>query len=608
MVKSEQRGHALAACVAAALLVLGAAVLLRLPWLGTTHYASGDEVLWGLQARNLAAHPLLLLNPSAAMVPPEELTPATRYPLFVRSSAYPVLIAVPIALLGPDHFSLRIVNCLFGIALVPLVFWVGRMTLGRAQGVAAALALATLPAAVMFSRMAYNESVVAALALAALGIAYRKDKLGGPRQAALVGLLVGYAYLVKAIEVMVIALPALAILLLWRREPRLWRWTAVALGVAAAVVLLPIAVKALLTPWALPNALRTLGFNYGVPWRQPFDFYFLYLVGEFSLLLPFIACGVLGVLRRSTQTGADRRALVWLVIALMVLPMSIPQVKKDTYSLMLMPALALLAGEGIVFASRLREQGRGWAAAGGAALLALPLLALALGWAPQSNHGSFLMAGQRFMDHWWPLALGAVLIANAVLVAAALWGRLRKIFPPAVAAGALAAAVALVSGGVTWFGIAQGQRDLVELNRYRNDDWQCAALASLQDEIRRAWPGRDLLVGVRAHANDVAYHGATRRRVRYLDLRRERQLESTLARIEGHRYPFIADSLRPRLTRFGKNPGLGERMSPLARRTYEAILERYKDVTDWFRNRYGLEASVRVYCLRHVDPTVLDLY
>lgn len=599
---SEKRKPFGLATILLVLVLLGISVFLRIPWLGTEHYASGDEVLWGLVAKNVFVHPLLFLNPSHTQTLPDEITSDTRYPLFVRSSAYPALIAVPVGIFGPDHFTLRIVHCLFGIALVLLIFWVGRLTLGYAQGAAAALAFATLPAAVMMSRMAYNENAVAAIGLLAAGLVFRKKRVGGAIQVTLVGLLVGYAYLIKAIEIMVIALPALVILVVTQRDRRLWRWLAVSVGVSLAVVLLPLALKLLLTPWTLDNAVKKLGFNAGVPWTKPFEFYFVYLLNEFSILLPFIGCGLLSVARKLRQAEADGRILLWPLILLMVIPMSIPQVKKDTYSLMLWPALVLLAGEGMLFAARLRGQGRAWAGAGAVLLIGLPMLALTMGWVPAPTHGNFLFMSREAVNGLWPPALWIILAVNVIVVLVAMSGRLSKRLPSAVLATGAVVAVVVLSGGVTWLGIVAGQEDLAAITRHRNRNFQCGAFVKLREEIKEIWPGRDLLVGGKVHSMDISYHSVPADRIEYVRFKSDQRMRELIDMAgNGNLFPFFADSMDVSIKEYKRKPSRIGNLSPRAAEWYKLLRDRYKDVTRWFRKRYRVDTSVRVYCLKHIN-------
>jgi 4-amino-4-deoxy-L-arabinose transferase-like glycosyltransferase len=592
--------------VSAILLVLiaSAAALLRLPWLGTEYYASGDEMLWGLAARNVMVHPLMILNSTTIRQPPEgEIGLGTRYMLFVRSTAYPILMAIPIALLGPNNFSLRLVNCLFGIGLVFLVYKLGGFTLGRAQGFAAAAILATLPAAIMFSRLAYNESMVAFLGLLAIGIVFRKKTVGGGRQAFFVGLLVGYAYLVKAIEILVFAGPAMLVMLLIQRDAKFRRWAAISTGTAVGVVLLPLALKALLTPWTVGNYINQLGFDFGVSWTKPFDFYFIYLLGEFSLLLPYLACGIFGVVNRCLQPGADRRMLIWILIAVLVVPISLPTVKKDTYSLILMPALALLAAEGMDFAARLRDQGAAWAVAGGAALIGLPVVALLLGWTPSPSHGSYLLMGRDFVAAEWPIALWIVLALNVLLVASALAGGLARRLPAGVVTAVIITAVAGTSGTTTWLGIVQAQEDLSTIPNLINGNWQAPALIELRRDILRIRPDRDLLVGSKVHSMDIAFHSVPARGIDYVRFDSDADMKALIDKA-GRRffYPFFADTMVISFRQYCMNPKSVEKLSPYAVEWYEIVSNKYMDVTNWFRRHYGVASSVRVYCLKNLNP------
>jgi len=587
-------------------LVVMLAALLRIPWLGTTHYASGDELMWAHAARNVIIHPLFALNPTPRL-PPSPVTSTTEYNLFNRYAAYPILMAVPIAIFGPNHFSLRLTNCLCGIALVLLIFILGRMTLGTEEGVAAALMLSTLPAAIMFSRMAYNEGLVTVLGLIVIAIVFHKEGLGSPYRAVLVGTLVGFAYLIKSIEILIIVGPALALFMVLRRDLKTLRWIFI-LGITAIIVVfIPLGLRALITPWTVTNGLNNLWFADKYPWQKFFGFYFRYLACEFSLLLPYIACGVLDILRRVTQPKADRRMLVWLAMVAMLVVISIPQTKKDTYSLLLIPAITVLAGAGLVFTSQLRSQGKIWRGVGAIALLGLPLLALALGLMPDPRHGPFVIMDMKFVKEWWPRALWLTFALNFIAIASALLKKAEirvysKWVTPIFLSG-----ITLISGGVTWFGILEGQRSLATQDHLINRDWQSKAIVKLQADIKTVWPKKRLLVGQRAHAFDITFHYPPENYTlnynapAHIDVKDKINICTIIRQIKANKFPFYADSLIIQLRRFNKDKKLAEKISPEATKIYNLLLSRYKDITEWFRQRYGVNTSVRVYCLKHIE-------
>ncbi|MGE3498543.1 MAG: glycosyltransferase family 39 protein [Candidatus Binatia bacterium] len=87
----------------------------------------------------------------------------TRWPLYVWSFGVsyknPVFIysaALPMALLGPSEFAVRLTAALWGTATVLALFFLGRALIGSLGGLAAALLLAICPWHVHFSRIAYE--------------------------------------------------------------------------------------------------------------------------------------------------------------------------------------------------------------------------------------------------------------------------------------------------------------------------------------------------------------------------------------------------------------------------------------------------------------------
>jgi len=582
------------------------ASLLRIPWLGTSHCASGDETMWGRVARNILVNPLYALNPTHRR-PLDSLNPETKYELFNRFTAYPLLIAIPIAILGPSHFSLRIINCLCGVILVLLIFFLARRTLGLKEGIAGGLAMATLPAAIMFSRMAYNEGLVAVLGLIVVGIVLSKHFPENKKFAGVAGILTGYGYLVKAFEVLVIIGPVLLLLIFLFTLKKTWKWILVFGGTFILVILIPLGLRALLTPWAVPNGLSNLWFSDQYSWTQPFGFYFKYITNEFSLWLPFIACGVMEVVRRSFQSKADRRILVWLLMAMMIVLISLPQTKKHTYSLILFPALIILTGAGVVFVSRLRSYSWIWKGPGIMLLLGLPILGIINHWMPLPHYGNYVNMDKPFLLEWWPRALWIVLGINLLVVAWSFLKRNSSLEKCKFSFSALIITLFIISFASSSGGLIAGQKALHSHSLFVNRDWQPQALARLQEAIIQAWPNKTLLVGFRAHSADIVFHYPRKyfrqssARPLYPIIHDKKRTVTIIRKIKREQFPFFADSLEIPLHTYIQDPSVIQHLPSEAQKFYEITSIRYKDVTEWFRKSYDVRTSVRVYRLKHLQ-------
>jgi 4-amino-4-deoxy-L-arabinose transferase-like glycosyltransferase len=158
-------------------------------------------------------------------------------------------------LFGFSSDALRLPPALAGALTVPLLYDLVRRGFGRAAGLAAALALAVLPATVLTSRSDTMDAVMALLLVFAAWLVVRAAPEKRARAVVLAGAVAGLAFEVKLTEAMV-ALPALGVLAwlaLDEPGPRKRRVLALA-GAAYVAVAASWAVVASLLPGQHPYA------------------------------------------------------------------------------------------------------------------------------------------------------------------------------------------------------------------------------------------------------------------------------------------------------------------------------------------------------------------
>jgi 4-amino-4-deoxy-L-arabinose transferase-like glycosyltransferase len=348
-------------------------------------------------------------------------------------------------LFGFSGVSLRLPQAIAGVLAVLLLYSVVRRGFGRAAGIAAALALAVLPSAVLTSRSDTMDTVMAALLLLAAWLIVRASPERRARWVVAAGAVAGLAFEIKLSEAMV-ALPALA-LLAWLaldvRRVRTLLWAGAAfVGVAASWAV----VASLLPgrhPWPLGstdgqiwnvmlvyNGLHRLG-NPPTTATTPgllrlFDTSAPRHFGQYAgvELLPALAFGALAVVVSSARATGLRRAVgwsmgVWLVLGVIVASFMGRQWPR--YLEAFTPALAAVLGIGLVTVARAAARRR-------AATTALVACAVAAGAA-----GALTGGGGR-----------AVTVAIAVAAAGALAAAVAAAVPAPRRHAAAAGAAALV--------------------------------------------------------------------------------------------------------------------------------------------------------------------
>ncbi|MEV4498670.1 hypothetical protein AB0J84_23610 [Micromonospora arborensis] len=141
----------------------------------------------------------------------------------LRRVGYPMLISP--AFLGDRDFSdsyriVQLINAMVNSTLLPLAYLLGRrlLRLRRSYALASALAAATLPATVFYAGIAMIDTVMAPLVVAWLLAVHRWIGRPGPVAAATVGLLVGGFHLLHSRGLVIVAVHAGLVLLLFVRR------------------------------------------------------------------------------------------------------------------------------------------------------------------------------------------------------------------------------------------------------------------------------------------------------------------------------------------------------------------------------------------------------
>ncbi|MET8043359.1 glycosyltransferase family 39 protein [Micromonospora sp. NPDC005215] len=141
----------------------------------------------------------------------------------LRRVGYPMLISP--AFLGDRDFSdsyriVQLINAMANSTLLPLAYLLGRrlLRLRRSYALLGAVAAATLPATAFYAGIAMIDTVMAPLVVAWLLAVHRWIERPGPRAAATVGLLVGGFHLLHSRGLVIVAVHAGLVLLLFVRR------------------------------------------------------------------------------------------------------------------------------------------------------------------------------------------------------------------------------------------------------------------------------------------------------------------------------------------------------------------------------------------------------
>jgi 4-amino-4-deoxy-L-arabinose transferase-like glycosyltransferase len=375
---------------------------------------------------------------------------------------------------GYSSFSILLPQALCMIAAVGLLYGVVRRQFGPAAGVLAAAALAVTPVAVAMARVDMPDALLVLLLVLSARLLQRALETGRTRHLAWCGAIVGLAFMTKMLEGWMVV-PALAGTYLLAGPPRLGtrlRQLAVA-GGAMVVVSAAWPVAVTLWPGSKPyiggstnGSIWNLIFGYNGfgrltgdsgPGGQGANFggasgigrmFNAEVGGQIAWLLPLAAAGLLaGLWLSRSAPRTDRKRAGWLLFggwALVDIAVFSSQqgIFHPYYVSALAPAVAALAAAGIVTLARWAR--RSWV---GLAALDVALVATAavavdlLGRTP--SFAPWLRVAI-------PVAVGLAVLVSFVLRA----GRATR---PLLAAGAVAAALAVAGGPVAYSVATVGQ-------------------------------------------------------------------------------------------------------------------------------------------------------
>ncbi len=279
---------------------------------------------------------------------------------------------------GSSPLAIRFLSVLFGTLTIPVVYALGRRTLGQTSGQLAALLMALSPVLVYYSQETRMYGLVTLLAAASLYWVVRiPDRPGGPWPYAaylLVTIALVYTHYYALALVAAQNLVLLPFFVVRRRWPALRRWIAL----QAAVVLA-------YAPWIVAQS-RFLGDRAGARFGEWNLSTALRIAGETAravsagLAVPATAAWVIsGVFLAIVASGLfvllSRRGLgAWLIAAHLLLPPFLAWIVHPImpffyprYLLIIVPAFYLLAARGVLSLGRL---GRPLAFGGALLLLA----------------------------------------------------------------------------------------------------------------------------------------------------------------------------------------------------------------------------------------------
>ncbi|GAB4528995.1 MAG: hypothetical protein Kow0063_05680 [Anaerolineae bacterium] len=297
-----------------------------------------------------------------------------------------VSVSAPLFILALDWaFDLAGVSLVTGRALVLVFFglafislaWGGRLLQDGLAGLMAAATFSLAPLAFSLSRVAIGEIPSVALASLAVTLALVYWRRGGTGWLALSGLTWSLSLLTKAMN------PSAAVPIIWLISTRHWdnpkRWSAIvkAILVWGLAALLPVAICLLIYD---PLALYDQAVAFRFELRETYAWLLADNVMQFVLFLKqnwgLVVMALAGAVLLACEARWDVLIAVglWLATSTLIVLLHSPLFFHHT--VILLPALVLMAGSGVArTVALLRAQRRAGSAVGAAGILAL-LLAL----------------------------------------------------------------------------------------------------------------------------------------------------------------------------------------------------------------------------------------
>ena len=208
-------------------IVAALSVLARLPWVLIVHAVpTSDTYFYFLGAKSIAAgHGYAILGHPTAFFP----------------VGWPGFLAGLFLLTGPSYAAIEVLNLVLWAVTAGLVCVLGRRLGGRAVGLVAGILVAVAPTIAIYAMRAPSEALFIPLLLIVCLLLTGRRETPSLRRAAVAGVLLGVAILVRSTaELLPLLLPVWLLLRRPRRES--WR-AALVLAVASGLVLVPWAVR-----------------------------------------------------------------------------------------------------------------------------------------------------------------------------------------------------------------------------------------------------------------------------------------------------------------------------------------------------------------------------
>ncbi|MGC9974439.1 MAG: glycosyltransferase family 39 protein [Gaiellaceae bacterium] len=215
------------------------ALAARLPWALIVHAGpSSDSLFYYLGAKSIAAgHGYEIFHHPTAFFP----------------VGWPVFLAGLFLITGPSFIAVKVAALLLWMLTTALVYLLGRRLGGRSVGLVAGVLVAVAPTMTIYAMRAASEHLFIPLLLAVCLLVVTADgRTPSMRRAALAGVFLGLAILVRSTAIL---LPLVVPLWLLLRRPAHESWrAAVTMAVVSVLVL---------TPWMARNAavMHTFGLS-----------------------------------------------------------------------------------------------------------------------------------------------------------------------------------------------------------------------------------------------------------------------------------------------------------------------------------------------------------
>ena len=198
-------------------------VLVRLPWVLIVHPTPvSDTRFYYLSARSIAeGHGYQILGHPTAFFP----------------VGWPAFLGGLFSITGPSMLAIEVLNLVLWSVTAALVYVLGRRLGGRATGVVAGVLTAVSPTMAVFVMRANSEALFIPLLLIMCLLLTSRRETPSVRNAALAGVFLGAAVLVRSTaQLLILVLPLWLLLRHSRRES--WR-AALSLGITSCLVLAP---------------------------------------------------------------------------------------------------------------------------------------------------------------------------------------------------------------------------------------------------------------------------------------------------------------------------------------------------------------------------------